>query len=96
MKANRVSLLDCVCRTKRHNCDLPIRTCIGVNSEADRILDGQNDDKGWPGKYNPQEINVEEALNVLEISHKAGLVHMALTQYKDTKPEEIDYICSRS
>jgi ferredoxin len=94
MKANRVSLLDCVCRTKRPNCDLPIRTCIGVNRKADRILNGQNDDEGWPGKYNPQEISLEEALKVLEMSHKAGLVHMALTQNKDTQPEEIDYICS--
>ena len=26
MNASRISLLDCVCRTKRHNCDKPIRT----------------------------------------------------------------------
>jgi Pyruvate/2-oxoacid:ferredoxin oxidoreductase delta subunit len=92
--ATRISLLDCSCRTNRPNCDKPIRTCIGINGKADRILDGENDDSGWPGKLNPQEIGVGEALSILEMSHEAGLVHMAMTQNKDVKPEDIDYVCS--
>ena len=94
LNASRVSLLDCTCRVKRHNCDKPVRTCIGVNGKADRILSGEDDDSGWPGNRNPLEIGVDEALSVLKMSHEAGLVHMALTQYKDTRPEDIDYICS--
>jgi hypothetical protein len=69
MNASRISLLDCVCRTKRHNCDKPVRTCIGVNGKADRILSGEDDDEGWPRYLNPQEIGVDKALSVLEMSH---------------------------
>jgi NAD-dependent dihydropyrimidine dehydrogenase PreA subunit len=94
MNASRISLADCTCRTKRPNCDKPIRTCIGVNSKADRILNGENDDRGWPGNLNPKEISVDKALSVLKMSHEAGLVHMALTQNKKARPEDIDYVCS--
>ena len=94
VNASRISLQDCVCRIKRPNCDKPLRTCIGVNGEADRILDGENNDSGWPGNLNPEEVSLDKALSVLEMSHEAGLVHMALTQNKDVKPEDIDYVCS--
>jgi Pyruvate/2-oxoacid:ferredoxin oxidoreductase delta subunit len=94
MNASRISLLDCACRTKRPNCDKPVRTCIGVNGKADRILSGEDDEREWPGYLNPKEVHLDEALSVLKMSHEAGLVHMALTQYKDTRPEDIDYICS--
>ena len=46
MNASSISLVDCACRTKRHNCDKPVRTCIGVNGKADRILSGEDDDGG--------------------------------------------------
>jgi NAD-dependent dihydropyrimidine dehydrogenase PreA subunit len=92
--ASRISLMNCICRTKRPNCDMPLRTCIGVNGKAERILSGENDERGWPGRYNPQEIGVEKALSVLKMSNEAGLVHIALTQHKDTRPEDIDYVCS--
>jgi NAD-dependent dihydropyrimidine dehydrogenase PreA subunit len=94
MNASRISLADCVCRTKRPNCDKPIRTCIGVNAKADRILSGVDNESGWPGYLNPQEIEVDKALSVLKMSHEAGLVHMALTNYKDVRPEDIDFVCS--
>jgi ferredoxin len=93
MNASRISLADCTCRIKHHNCEKPIRTCIGVNGKADRILSGKNDDRGWPGYLNPKEIGVDEALSVLKLSHEAGLVHMALTQYKDARSEDFDYVC---
>ena len=94
VNASRISLMDCICRTKRPNCDKPLRTCIGVNGKADKILSEKNDDSGRFSKYNPKEIGIKEALSVLEMSHEAGLVHMALTQNKDVKPEDIDYVCS--
>ena len=89
--ASRISLTDCICRTKRPNCDKPLRTCIGVNGKADRVLSDENE---RIRVYNPQEIGVDEALSVLKMSHEAGLVHMALTQNKDVRPEDIDYVCS--
>ena len=94
LNASRISLVDCECRTKRHNCDKPVRVCIGINGKADQILNSVEDDEGWPGILNPQEIGVDEALSALMKSHEAGLVHMALTRNKDTRPEDIDYVCS--
>jgi electron transport complex protein RnfB len=89
--ASRISLTDCICRTKRPNCDKPLRTCIGVNGKANWVLSEENE---RIRVYNPQEIDVDEALSVLKMSHEAGLVHMALTQHKDVRLEDIDYVCS--
>jgi len=94
LKSDKIVLLDCECRTNRRNCDAPIRTCIGLNEKAERLLNGEDDEEGWPSKLNPTEITVEEALMVLEKTHDAGLVHLAYTQKKDSELVDFDYVCS--
>lgn len=94
INSDKIVLLDCECRTKRRNCDAPIRACIGLNEKAERLLNGEDDEEGWPSKLNPTEITVDEALRVLEKTHEAGLVHMAYTQKKDSKLVDFDYVCS--
>ena len=94
ISSNKISLMDCECRTDQGNCDAPIRTCIGLNAKAERILTGEDDEEGWPSKMNPIEITVEEALQVLEKTHEAGLVHLAYTQKNDSKLVDFDYVCS--
>lgn len=92
--SNKIVLLDCECRTNRRNCDALIRTCIGLNEKAERLLNGEDDEEGWPSKLNPTEVTIDEALRVLEEAHEAGLVHMAYTQKNDSKLVDFDYVCS--
>ena len=94
VSASKISLLDCSCKRKRGNCDGPVRVCIGLNANAERLLTYAGDLDSWLGKLNPQEVGVDEALSVLKESHEAGYVHMALTKNKDSNPDDIDYICS--
>jgi len=92
--ASKISLLDCSCKTKRGNCDGPVQVCIGLNGKAEQILTSKDDLESWPGNLNPREVGVDEALSVLMKSHEAGYVHMALTQNKDHRTDDVDYICS--
>jgi len=94
INSDKIVLLDCECRTNRRNCDAPIRACIGLNDKAKRLLNGEDDEEGWPSKLNPTEITVDEALRVLEETHEAGLVHLAYTQKKDSELIDFDYVCS--
>ena len=104
INARKISLLDCSCKTKRRNCDGPVRVCIGLNANAERILNSIDDKDSWLSKLNPQEVSVDEALSVLKKSHEAGYVHLALTMNKDfarsiainkdDNPDAVEYICS--
>jgi len=104
ISASKISLLDCSCKRKRGNCDGPVRVCIGLNGNAERILNSRDDKDSWHSKLNPQEVSVDEALLVLKMSHEAGYVHMALTMNtdfarsiainKDDNPDAVEYICS--
>jgi len=89
INASKISLLDCSCKTKRGNCDGPVQVCIGLNGKAEHILTSEDFKH-----LSPREVGVDEALSVLMKSHEAGYVHMALTQKKDRKPDDVDYICS--
>lgn len=82
--ARTLSVMDCGCRVKRGNCSAPLNICIDLNEIAERnIADGRS-----------REITLSEALDTLEYSHKAGLVHMALAQADIYKPGIINSICS--
>jgi NAD-dependent dihydropyrimidine dehydrogenase PreA subunit len=83
-KARTISVTDCGCRVKRGNCDAPIKVCVDMDEIAERnIAEGR-----------AREINLDEALDILEYSHKAGLVHMALAQAAIYEPGVINTICS--
>ncbi|UCH88079.1 MAG: hypothetical protein JSV49_07370 [Thermoplasmata archaeon] len=78
--ARRISVKECGCRNKLGNCDNPKSGCLNLDDEADSAIE-----KG------AREISVEEALQVLEETYNAGLVHMA---YVFTGKDKPTYICS--
>jgi len=83
MKASRISLKDCVCRTKRKACDHPLGTCLQLNDAAELQISGGR----------AREVTKEEALEVVERSHDAGLVAMAYARTDTPRPEGVNYIC---
>ena len=83
-KARTISVMDCTCRVERGHCDAPVNTCIDMNEVAERnIANGV-----------AREVALDEALDVLERTHEAGLVHMALGQGEFYKPGVINSVCS--
>ena len=65
--ARLISLMDCGCRTIYRHCDAPLEVCLDMNEVAERHIE-----LGWA-----REINLDEALAVLDKTHEAGLIHMA-------------------
>ncbi len=84
-KAKLIAHLDCFCREKRHNCDAPSDVCIYFDERAELALNSE--DFQW---RNPKKVEMDVALEALERSHEAGLVHMAYA-YGD---DEINLVCS--
>jgi ferredoxin len=82
-KARRISVKDCVCRTKRKSCDHPLETCLQLNDAAELQI----------GRGKAREITKEEAIKIVEMAHEAGLVPMAYTRTDTPKPEGVNYIC---
>ena len=83
-KARTISVMDCYCRMKFGHCDAPVNTCIDMNEIAERnIANGV-----------AREITFDEALDILEKTHEAGLVHMALGHGESYKPGVINSVCS--
>ena len=80
-----IVIMDCVCRAQMHNCDKPLNVCLRLNERGEQAL--TNDELRT---LNPRKATIEEGLNVLNQSHKAGLVHLALAVDK----EGINEICS--
>jgi ferredoxin len=81
-KAKKICLLDCGCRAAQHHCDAPLDVCMGWDS-ALRILEQKRE-------RNPRMITMEKAIETLERSHEAGLVHMAYSLNDD----KVNTICS--
>ena len=84
--AEKIVLQDCGCKTEYGNCDSPMRVCLSLNTAAEQALKFE--------EYNPQEVSLEEAVEALEMSHRAGLVHMAYTMKGDDGPTVICSCCS--
>jgi len=82
--ARIISLMDCGCRVIYGHCDAPVNTCIDMNEVADRHIA-----IGWA-----REITLDEALDVLEKTHEAGLVHMAYGHGEFYEPGVINSVCS--
>jgi len=79
-RATLISVRDCYCRETLKNCDKPLRACLSLNAAAiSGIEEGE-----------AEEISFQEAIQILEKSHEAGLVHLAY----NIKDEECDIICS--
>jgi NAD-dependent dihydropyrimidine dehydrogenase PreA subunit len=84
-ESEKIVLMDCTCRLKLGKCDAPIHTCFRLNERAEEALELDE-----LRKLNPEEVTVEQALEVLRESHELGLVHMALA----VDQTEINEICS--
>ena len=86
LRADRITLLDCNCRLNRPNCDAPLHVCLAINATAERML-------AWEQAKprNPHNAGIDEAVHALEISHKAGLVHMA---YTVGESDRVTAVCS--
>jgi Pyruvate/2-oxoacid:ferredoxin oxidoreductase delta subunit len=82
--AKLISLGECGCRKKWKNCDAPLDVCICLDTDAeDLIKEGL-----------AKEITLEQALEALERSHEAGLVHIAYTFKGNEKPNIVCSCCS--
>jgi len=85
MKAEKIALGDCICRTTLQNCDFPRKTCIFLNERAEtRVTNGQ-------ANY----ITPERAKLIVSETHKLGLVHLTLYQLSipNQFPSEICSCC---
>ena len=83
-EARLISLMDCGCRTIYGHCDAPLNVCLDMNEVAESHIG-----IGWA-----REITLEEALEVLEMTHEAGLVHMAYGQGEFFEPGVVNSVCS--
>jgi len=78
--ARRIAVGACYCRTENGNCDRPKEVCLTLDADADRKIA----EDAW------QEIEAQDALQLLEATHRAGLVHLAFRN----QAEEITAVCS--
>ncbi len=92
-KAHTIAVADCFCRLERPNCDAPLNVCITLNDKAEYQLG----DKETSFMKNRREITKEEAIDILEKSHEAGLVLTAQVTHDfpgaELKPDEVFTIC---
>jgi Pyruvate/2-oxoacid:ferredoxin oxidoreductase delta subunit len=83
-EAKLISLGECGCRKKLKKCDAPLDVCISLDKEArDYIKNGL-----------AKKASLDEALEALERSHVAGLVHIAYTFEGNEKPDVVCSCCS--
>ena len=83
-EAKTISLGNCACREKVRGCDAPLDVCFCLEKAAENLIK----------KGKARKINLEEALEALKRSHKAGLVHLTFTYEGKQKPEVICSCCS--
>ena len=79
--AQCLALSDCECRAEQHKCEAPLETCISLDETAQRRMEQRG----------ARMISLQEALEVLERSHRAGLVHLA---YRHDGSERVEAVCS--
>ncbi len=82
--AQLIALGECYCRKKYQKCDGPIDVCLNLDKEAEDFI----------AKGLAKKVSLDEALEALKRSHKAGLVHIAYTFKEKEKPEVICSCCS--
>ncbi len=83
--ADKIASGLCGCKREYGNCDAPRVGCISLDAWADEFLENESTTE--------HEISVEEALELFQISHEAGLVHISYTMRDDEKPGLICSCC---
>lgn len=79
--SRKIAVINCACRVKK-KCGHPIETCMVFDYYADYMVE-----RGF-GKY----LTIEEALQLLEETEKAGLVHSTINT--QTRPQFICNCCT--
>lgn len=79
--SRKIAVINCACRTKK-KCEHPLETCLVFDYYADFMVE-----RGF-GRY----LSVEEALELLEKTEKAGLVHSTINT--QIKPQFICNCCT--
>lgn len=74
-----LAAFDCACRTSAGNCNAPIKVCLLFGTVAKFLVD----------KGDATELSHEEAINVLDMTEKAGLVHTS-----NNSADKTNIICS--
>ena len=82
--ARMISVMDCGCRGIYGHCDAPLNVCLDMNEVAERHIT----------EFGAREITLDEAMDILEKTHEAGLVHMALGWGESYDPGVINSVCS--
>ena len=65
-EAEKLAVVNCVCRLSKQKCDAPLEVCLQINRGAEYTI------KRGTGR----EITRDEAMDILSQSEKAGLVHL--------------------
>lgn len=81
INAKVISQAECDCRKKMGNCIEPMDGCLCLDDEAVVEIE----------KYDGKQVTVEEAMEAMQRTFDAGLVHMAYIYKGKDKP---DIICS--
>jgi Pyruvate/2-oxoacid:ferredoxin oxidoreductase delta subunit len=84
-RARRIVVQNCGCKTEYENCDAPRDVCLSLDETANELLEEP--------KYNPREVEVDEAVEILQRSHEAGLVHLAYTMKGEETPGLVCSCC---
>lgn len=79
--AKLIALGNCGCRKKYQKCASPLDVCLTLDRNAEEFVK----------KGSSRLVGLEESLEALKRSHKAGLVHIA---YTFTGKEEPEIVCS--
>jgi Pyruvate/2-oxoacid:ferredoxin oxidoreductase delta subunit len=82
--AKLIALEECGCRKKFGKCDAPLDVCISLDKDAKEQIE----------KKTAKKVSLEQALEALERSHEAGLVHIAYTFEGNEKPGVVCSCCS--
>jgi NAD-dependent dihydropyrimidine dehydrogenase PreA subunit len=73
-KATKFAVVHCPCRRIARRCDFPVEVCLQINRAAEYAI----------ARGTSRELTRKEAMEVLERSEEAGLVHTVLNQFEVT------------
>jgi len=82
--AEIIAQQECYCRKEMQNCVEPMDGCLSLNKKGEEAI----------AKGKAKQITVAQALEGLERTNEAGLVHMAYTFTGKEEPEVICSCCS--
>jgi Pyruvate/2-oxoacid:ferredoxin oxidoreductase delta subunit len=68
--AYRLAVTNCTCRLTMRKCDAPLEVCLQINRGADYTVERESG----------REVTKEEALEIIEQTENAGLVHVTMNK----------------